>query len=145
MAARHEQVGKCAGNEQAMSVLVQPAVADHDEAEYPLDDVEGMLDFGSHLGLGAVPGPLGLVNDAAMTVALIGEVESVGCLRPDQVGLATVGLIAPHSGFLAMQEGSQHLAVGNIGGSGDHGVNELGLAVDANMGLHAEVPLPFLV
>ena len=62
MAARHEQVGERAGDKQAMSVLVEPAVADHDEAEQPLDDVEGMLDLGPYLGLGAVPGPLGLVD-----------------------------------------------------------------------------------
>src|SRR5262249_42684589 len=42
--SRHEQVGKCAGYEQAMSILVEAAVADHDEAEHPFDDVEGMLD-----------------------------------------------------------------------------------------------------
>ena len=78
MAARHEQVGEGAGDEQAMSVLVEPAVANHDEAEQPLDDVEGMLDFGPHLRLGAVPGPLDLVDDAAMTIAFVGEVESVG-------------------------------------------------------------------
>jgi hypothetical protein len=66
MAAHHEQVGKCAGHEQAMSIFVGAAVADHDEAEHSFDDVEGMLDLGLYLGLDAVLGPLGLVNDAAM-------------------------------------------------------------------------------
>ena len=27
MAARHEQIGECAGNEQAMGVLLQPTIA----------------------------------------------------------------------------------------------------------------------
>ena len=41
-----------------------------------------------------------------------------------------------------MQQIRQDLAVGDIGGGGgDDGVDDLGPAVDADMGLHAEVPL----
>jgi hypothetical protein len=64
---------------QAMSVLVEAAVADHDEAERPLDDVEGMLDLG----------PLGLVEHATMTVAAVGEGQGFGRVRFDHFGLTT--------------------------------------------------------
>ena len=52
MAARHEQIGQRAGHEQAMSVLLQPAIAHLGKAEHPLDDPDRMFDPGPHFGLG---------------------------------------------------------------------------------------------
>ena len=46
MAARHEQIGKRAGHEQPMRVLVQSAVADPGEAEDALDDEERVFNPG---------------------------------------------------------------------------------------------------
>ena len=37
MAARHEQIGQRAGDEQAMEVLVQSAIAHLGKAEHPFD------------------------------------------------------------------------------------------------------------
>ena len=54
MPTRHEQIGEGVGDEHAMSVLFEPAIAHHDEAEHPLDDAEGIFDLGPHLGLGTV-------------------------------------------------------------------------------------------
>jgi len=48
MAARHEQIGQRAGHEQAMSVLLEPAIAHLSEAEHPLDDPDRMFDPGPH-------------------------------------------------------------------------------------------------
>ena len=46
MAARHEQIGERAGDEQAMRVLVEAAVAHPGETKNPLDDEERVLDLG---------------------------------------------------------------------------------------------------
>ena len=68
MAARHEQIGERAGDEQAVRVLVEPAVADLGEAEDALDDEERVLDLGPDLRFGPVLRPLFLVDDAVMPV-----------------------------------------------------------------------------
>ncbi len=44
-----------------------------------------------------------------------------------------------------MQQFRQHLAVMHIGRRGGHGMNQLRLAVHANMRLHAEIPLVALL
>ena len=71
MPARHEQIGQCAGHDQTMSVLLEPAVAHLGEAEHPLDDSDRMFDPGPHFGLGTIFRPLDLVDDAAVPVAAI--------------------------------------------------------------------------
>jgi hypothetical protein len=40
-----EQIGERRGDEQPVGVLLEEAVADFGEAERPLDNAEGMLDF----------------------------------------------------------------------------------------------------
>ena len=67
-----------ARHEQAMSVLLQPAIAHLGKAEHPLDDSDGMLDPGPHFGLGAVFRPLDLIHDTAVAVASIGEIPGLG-------------------------------------------------------------------
>ena len=69
MPARHEQIGQCAGHEQAMRVLLQPAVAHLGEAEHPLDDTDRMFDLALYFGLGAVFRPLDFIHDAAVAVS----------------------------------------------------------------------------
>ena len=54
MPAGHEQIGQRAGHEQAMGVLLQPAIAHLGKAEHPLDDPDRMLDPGPHFGFGAI-------------------------------------------------------------------------------------------
>src|SRR3984893_9273770 len=46
MPARYEQIGQCAGHEQAMGVLLQPAIAHLGKAEHPLDDPDRMFNHG---------------------------------------------------------------------------------------------------
>jgi len=64
-------------------VLPQPAIAHLGETEYPLDDSDRMFDPGPHLGLGAVFGPLDLVDDTAMAIAAVDEVLNLGRMLPD--------------------------------------------------------------
>jgi hypothetical protein len=66
MAARHEQIGERAGDEQAPRVLVEPAVADLGEAEHALDDEERVLNLGPDSRFGPVLRPLFLAGDAVM-------------------------------------------------------------------------------
>src|SRR5262249_54271658 len=49
-------------HEQAMSVLLEPAITHFGETKHSLDDPDRMLDFGPHLRFGAVFRPLGLVD-----------------------------------------------------------------------------------
>ena len=74
MTTCHEQIGQRTGYEQAMSVLLEPAITRLGEAEHPLDDPDRMLDSGPHFGLGTIFRPLDLIDDAAVPVAAIGEV-----------------------------------------------------------------------
>jgi hypothetical protein len=66
-----------------MRVLLQPAIAHLGKAEHSLDDPDRRFDPGPHLGLGAVFRPLGFVDDAAVTVAAIGEIPRLGRMLSD--------------------------------------------------------------
>src|SRR5689334_25061570 len=103
MPAHHEQVGQRAGHQQAMSVLLQPAIAHLGKAEHSLDDPDRMLDSGPHFGLGAVFRPLDLIDNTAMPIAAIGEIAGPGRMLTDHRALSAVGLITPYSGLLPVQ------------------------------------------
>jgi hypothetical protein len=128
-----------------MSILLQPAIAHLGEAEHPFDDPDRMFDPSPHFGLGTIFCPLDLVDNAAVSVAAIGEVLGLRGVQSDHRTLAAVGLIAPYSGLLAVQQIRQHRAVGGIGGRGDHRVDQLAAAVDAKMRLDAKIPLVALL
>ena len=76
MPARHEQICQRAGDEQAMRVFLQPAIAHLGKAEHPLDDPDRMFDPGPHFGLGTVFRPLDLIDNIAVAVAAIGEISA---------------------------------------------------------------------
>src|SRR4029077_12970491 len=67
MPARYEQIGQCAGHEQAMGVFLQPAIAHLGKAEHPLDDPDPitgqLIDAvpGTHLWADRFDGSLGEV------------------------------------------------------------------------------------
>ena len=61
MPARHEQIGERAGYQQAMFVLLEPAIAHLGKAEHPLDDRDRLFDPGPDLRLGSIFRPLDLV------------------------------------------------------------------------------------
>src|SRR5213076_914204 len=96
MPTHHEQVGQRAGHEQAMRVLLQPAIAHLGKAEHPLYDPDRMFDPGPHFRLGAVFRPLDLIDNTAVAVAVIGEIAGVGRMLSDHRALAAVCLI-PHT------------------------------------------------
>src|ERR1700730_2339194 len=145
MPAYHEQIGQRAGHEQAMRVLLQPAIAYLGKAEHPLDDPDRMFDPGPHFRLGAVFRPLDLIDNTAVAVAAIGEIAGVGRMLSDLWALAAVCLIPPRAGLLPMQQLGQYRAVGDIGRRGHHRTDQLGSAVDPEMRLHPEIPLVALL
>src|SRR5215472_3147657 len=93
--------------------------------EYTFDDPDRMLDPGPHFRLGAVFRPLDLIDNTAVAVAAIGEIPGLGRMVPDRPALASVGLIAPYSGLLPVQQLGQNRAVGDIGWRCHHRVDQL--------------------
>src|SRR5215470_20274231 len=100
MPARDEQVGERTGDNEAMSVLSEPAVAHLGEPKHALDDADRMLDFGAHLRFGPVFRPLDLVHDTAMAIAAVDEILRSRCVPADHCPLAAIRLVAPHAGLL---------------------------------------------
>ena len=54
MVSRHEEIGQCRHDEQAVAVLHHAAIADFGKAKDALDDEEGMFNLGAHTRLPAV-------------------------------------------------------------------------------------------
>ena len=134
-AGGHEKVGQGTGHEQAMSVLVDPAVACLGKAEHPLDDPDRMLDPGPHFGLGTIFRPLDLIDNTAVAVAAIDKVLRSRCVSADHGPLAAIRLVAPHAGFVPVQQIGQHRAVRDIGWRRHSRVDQVGAAVDAKLRL----------
>ena len=138
------EVGQGAGHKQPVGVLLETSVADRGEMEHAFDDAEGVLDAAANVGLDTVTSALNLVHHAFVPIPAAGEVAGLRGVLPEDIGLALIGRIAPHPGLLAMEQIRQDRGVMNVGGSGHYGMDDLGLAVDPDVGLHAEVPLvPF--
>ena len=82
MTTCHEQIGQCAGHDQAVSVLLEPAITHLGEAEHPLDDPDRMFNPGPDLRLGAIFRALDLIHNTAVAVAAIDEILGFGaCCR----------------------------------------------------------------
>jgi hypothetical protein len=77
------RLASATGDEQAMGILFEPAIAQLGKAKHPLDDPDRMLDPGPHFRLGAVFRPLDLVDNTAVGVAAISEIPGLGRALPD--------------------------------------------------------------
>jgi hypothetical protein len=95
--------------------------------------------------LGADPGlpPIGRPQRRCRG-APMREVTRMECAHGEDGALPRVGRIASHAPLLAVPPPRQDLAVGDIGRRDFNGVNQLALAVDAEVPFHAEVPLAAL-
>jgi hypothetical protein len=98
-----------------MSILFESAIAHFGKAEHSLDDPDRMLDFGPHLRFGAVFRALDLIHSTAMAIAPVDEVFRSRCVLTDYCPLAAIRLIAPHAGFVSVQEIVEHLRRKGIG------------------------------
>jgi hypothetical protein len=100
--AQHENIGEGAGDEQAIGVFIEAAIAHFGQAEDTLDDTEGMLDFSAHFGFWRVLCFFHFINTALEAVAPVGEILRLGRTGADLVRLALLGAVAPDAGFLAV-------------------------------------------
>ena len=128
-----------------MGVLLKTPTADFHEAEHTFDDAEDMFHATAGLGLHAILGALPLIHDALVPIAAVREVLGLGGVLSKNIGLALIGRVTPHPGLIAMKKIGEDRGVVNVGSRRDYGMDDFGLAVDADMGFHAEVPLVALL
>jgi hypothetical protein len=141
LVSRHVQIHEGAGGEQAVRVLHQPLVAHLHETEDVLDDTKGMLDLGTHPGLVSVLRALDFIDHTLAAAAPVGHVLGLRRALFNNLRLPLIGPVTPNLGFVPVQQVGQDLRIGHVGGSGHHRVDQLVLGIDANVRLHAEVPL----
>jgi hypothetical protein len=77
--------------------------------------------------------------------AAMREVPRVRRAHTQHAGLARIRRIAPDAVFLTVQQPRQDVTVMDVGRRRFYRVNELALAIDPEVALHAEVPLPPLL
>ena len=139
--AHEVQIGECAGDQQPMGVLLKTPVANLGEMKDALDDAKDVLDAAADLGLHAILGALHLVYDALVPIAAVCEVTGLRGVLSKTIGLALIRRVTPYPGLFAMEKIGQDGGVMNVRRGRHYGMNDLGLAVHADVGLHAEVPL----
>ena len=71
-----------------------------------------------------------------MAIAPVDKVSRSRRMLADHRPLAAIRLVAPHAGFVAVQQIGQHRAVGDIGRRRHHRVDQLAAAVDREMPFH---------
>ena len=135
------KIGECADDLEAVLVLGQSAIADMGEAEYPLDNQEGMLTSRPNFRLGGILRALHVRERTPARSPAVGHVLGGGCSSPDGFLLTLIGAVAPNLRLIAVKQITYHLAVMDIGRGHLDGVDNPLLAVDADMTLHAKIPL----
>ena len=138
---RNHQITQGAGDEQPMSVLIQPAVADLVETKLPFDYAELMLNACPNPRLVSVSCTFIFGQLAIAAPFGLGKVFGARRVIGDDLLLAGVGRVAPYPGFFTVKQVRQDLRIVDIGCGRYHRVDESGSAVDTDMGLHTEVPL----
>src|ERR1019366_7940266 len=144
--AADKQIHQRTGNEQPVRVLLQPAIAYFHESELQLHHLKHVLHPRPHFRLRPVLRPRHFIHDLALVAtAPLGEIPCSWRALADHLGLPLIRSVAPHPRFFAMQQVRQHGHIGNMGGRRHRRVDDLGLAVDAHVRFHPEVPiLPLL-
>lgn len=124
-----------------MGVLRQALVPDFGKTKLGLHHAEDMFDFGAHFRLVTVPGPLSVTERNVPTTFFVCEVFRLWRMLRDHIFFACIGRITPDASFVTMEQITQHDRVVNIGRCSYNGMNQLGFAVDTDMGLHCKEPL----
>ena len=124
-----------------MGIFRQPLVPHFGETEPALHHAKEVFDLGANLRLVAVSRSVGFAERDVSTAFLVGEISGFWCISGNGITLPCIGRISPHTAFFAVQQISQNHRIMYIGGSSYHRVNQLGFAVDTDMGLHAKEPL----
>ncbi len=100
-----------------------------------------MLDPGAHSGLRPVDQALEFLGGAALAHLLVGAVHRTRRLGPNQLLLRGIRAVTVDPIFLAVQQIGQRVLVVHVGRRDHRAVRQAGLAVHADVQLHAEVPL----
>src|SRR5499426_3576885 len=137
----YEEVRQGAGDDQSMGVLRQAAITHLGEPEDAFDHADRMLDLGPHPRLLAIRGPLGPAQDLLAARFALSEILRVGRTGAEHRRLPGVGGVAPHPALAAVQQPGQRLTVVHVGRGDLDRMNELALAIDAEVPFHPEVPL----
>ncbi len=106
-----------------------------------VDDAEQVFHPCPDAGLVSVSGSFIFNQPPIAAVLRLGEVSGAGGVISDGLSLTAVRRISPDVRFFPMEQLGQNLRVVDVSRCGDHAVNEPCATVDADMGLHAEVPL----
>jgi len=123
-----------------MSIFVQPTISHFRESKLAFDDAKLVFHLCPDAGFVSVSGSFFFGQLPVAAALRLGEVFGSGSVIHDGLSLPAVGRIAPYTGFLPMKQIGQYLGIVDVGRCCDHGMNESRTAIDADMGLHAEVP-----
>lgn len=100
-----------------------------------------MLDLGAHPRSGPVLLTLPLGQRLVTAALLIREVAGLRRCLADELLLTGVGRVAIDPALIAVQQLRDRMLVMHVGRRGHHRVDQLCLAIHADVGLHAEIPL----
>ncbi len=142
-ACAHEDVGGGEQGEEAAAVLLEPLVDQLAEAEVALHEEEGMLHLAADTRLPGFDGLVPLRLDGALP-AVDAEGHPGLLLVSRYLGAlfgARVAGVAVHHLVVVPHQLARPGDVADIGRSVHHGVDEAAARVDADVALHAEVPL----
>src|SRR5215831_19909304 len=137
----HIEIGQRGAHLQPVQVLRQSPIANLLKAKHPLDDADGVLNLGPNPGLGPIPRLDPFIDPLAPAVTLVGEIPCSRCRRTYRISLAAIGLIAPDTCLLAMQQVRQRQCICRVRRRGQNRVDQLALAVHPHVHLHPEIPL----
>lgn len=124
-----------------MSIFIQPTVSHFRESELAFNNAELVFHLCPDARLVSVPAAVCLGQLPVATAFSLSEVPGAWCMVSNCLFLSGVCGVAPNSGFLTMEQVRQYLGIVDISRRRDYGMDELGTAVDTDMGFHTEVPL----
>ena len=105
------QIGRSAYDEEAVRILLQPAVANFAEVKYLLDGQERMLARCAHLRLGFVLRFLTVGQQRVALTLFIGHILPSQSLCLDLPALTRISRSCPYLGFIAVQQALNDLAL----------------------------------
>src|SRR3989338_6080713 len=145
MVSSHEQIRQRRYDEQPVAILHHTAIADLGKTKDTLDDQESVFDLGTHTRLSTVLFPLPFGEPLVAEPLLIGKVAGFWRSLGVKFFLAGEGRVAVPPPLVAVQQLRERVFVVFVGGCRNNRMDQLGLAVHADVRLHAEVPLVALL
>ena len=127
------------------AVFGDAAIADLAIAELAFDDAKHVFDLRAHFAEAAVASGLPLREIAARLRLFLHDPQHAGAFRRALLFIARIALVAVHGAVVFADEIDQHLRVVNFARRHTCCVHETALRIDANVRLHAEIPLVSLL